>query len=336
MENNDNEHNELDQIKVTASTNETTKKTRFVINNEKDASKIEYDESTTKSEGTTTNVSVENESTILCREIDSPYQMKFGKRIDYDSEDNRKNYGNDSNSIITNSSDESERIKRKKYDIEYQPFKRSKSTSGLFKHKKPIFPAVREERQEDEGEQEIDCKNSERFKKINLMIMQEGYDNVEESLSEHRPKILSTRSTKCLSLMDPVLEVKEEIDFNQIKLAPFKKLKYIVDADEDVKIGNTPNQHHFKGFDVDTIEEDNRENDAELEFKTKYHTHNIKKIPDFVDKSDMIKQVETKHYITEEIKEDTEHEEQQEDIIHNPNCKILHFLFNFFINLINQ
>ena len=38
--------------------------------------------------------------------------------------------------------------------------------------------------------------------------------------------------------MDPVLEVKEEIDLNNLKFAPFKKLKFIHDVEEDNKIGS--------------------------------------------------------------------------------------------------
>lgn len=304
---------------------DSVKKTKFILSEISPYRDIKENASNKnkKSGCTTLNTSTELESNILSKveNIGSPFIWKFGKKIETDSEkdDTNKKNNNDSASIITSSSDESEgRKMQRKYDIEYSSFKRSKSTSGLFKHQKSFFATVREEKLEDE-DNDVDTKSTERFKKINLMIQNEGYDNVEESYSEHKPKLLSTRSTKCLSLMDPVLEVKEEIDFNQIKFQPFKKLKFIVDNEEDTKIGNNSN-HHYNRFDVEeAIEEDNRENDLELEIKhKKYHTHNIKKLPEFVDKSERIKQVETKMYITEEIKEDTEHEENiDHEIIHN-------------------
>lgn len=325
MENSEISKNSKEDIQ--SSDNDSVKKTKFILSQVTN-SKDFKEGLNKKSETTTLNTSTEYESSFLNKvdTIGSPFALKFGKKLEgeYSDDNTYKKAGNDSTSIITSSSEESEGgiRSKKKYENEFSSFKRSKSTSGLFKHKKSFFATVREEKPEDE-DNETYTKNTERFKKINLMIQNEGYDNVEESYSEHKPKLLSTRSTKCLSLMDPVLEVKEEIDFNQIKFQPFKKLKFIVDVEEDSKIKNF-NQHQYSRFDVEeAIEEDNRENDIEQETKhRKYHTHNIKKIPDFVDKSEMIKQVEPKMYITEEIKEDTEHEENiDHEIIHNSKRK---------------
>lgn len=302
------------------------KKTRFILSNDNPENNNENDNENSEMNHQNSTLSPRIVEELLNDKpeifLESPLVFKISRKNESDSEDNKKNtMATDSNSIITSSSDESDKMMKKKFEIDSKVFKRSKSTSGLFKNK-PLFPIVREEKSSEEEDTEHENASTEKFKKLNLMIQQEGYDNIEEAL-DHKPRLLSTRSTKCLSLMDPVLEVKEEIDFNQIKFAPFKKLKYMVDVEEDTKIiGNTPNAHHFNRFEVDdAIEEDNRENDLDTELKTrKYHTHNIKKIPEFFDKSEQIKQVETKNYITEEITEDTEHEEVQEELIHNAKC----------------
>ncbi len=238
---------------------------------------------------------------------------------------NRMKKNNDRISCQSSSSEESDCLKKgikKGYDLKYNSYKRSKSTSDFNKSRKKItFTTVKEEKEDDLEDNYVD---KEKFKKLNLMIQNEGYDNVEESLSEHKPKNLKTRSNKCLSLMDPVIEVKEEIDFNQIKDKPFKKFKVITDVKEDSSIGNAGILSYSKSRECDdAIEEDNRENELEIEFKPKYHTTNLNKIPHLIDNFELKEQKLNKNWITEEIKEDTEHEEINEDFLHNPNGKIL-------------
>lgn len=235
---------------------------------------------------------------------------------------------NDKISCQSSSSEESDCLKKgikKGYELKYNSYKRSKSTSDFNKsRKKVIFSTVKEEK---EDEIEDNFVEKEKFKKLNLLIQNEGYDNVEESLSEHKPKNLKTRSNKCLSLMDPVIEVKEEIDFNQIKDKPFKKFKVITDVKEDSSFGNVGILSYSKSRECDdAIEEDNRENELEIEFKPKYHTTNLNKIPHLIDNFEHKEQKLIKNWITEEIKEDNEHEELNEDLLHNPNCKI--FIYN--------
>lgn len=238
---------------------------------------------------------------------------------------NRMKKNNDRISCQSSSSEESDCLKKgikKGYDLKYNSYKRSKSTSDFNKSRKKItFTTVKEEKEDDLEDNYVD---KEKFKKLNLMIQNEGYDNVEESLSEHKPKNLKTRSNKCLSLMDPVIEVKEEIDFNQIKDKPFKKFKVITDVKEDSSIGNAGILSYSKSRECDdAIEEDNRENELEIEFKPKYHTTNLHKIPHLIDNFELKEQKLNKNWITEEIKEDTEHEEVNEDFLHNPNGKII-------------
>ena len=259
--------------------------------------------------------------TIKFKKIETESEQDFNRKTQYDS-----------NSMITTSSEGSDNSRalnsRKKYDIDYHKYNRSKSTSGIYKHKTSgLFPVVREEKFEDEGENEIDLVKSERFKKLNNMILEEGYDNIEELLLEHRPKKI-TKSTKNLSAMDSINEEKEDsIDFTTLGKSKFKKLKYISDFKEDSKFGkNSTNLYYSNRYNTEEIiEEDNKENDDDLEKNIKKsYTENIKRVTDFVDKSDMIEDnTAPKNYITEEIKEDPESEENVEEIINNEKCKLI-------------
>lgn len=226
----------------------------------------------------------------------------------------------DSASVISSSSDgtesENSRRMKKRYDIEYHQYSRSKSTSSLFKKHSEKFPTVREENEEFESV--LEDKDKEKIRKLKFLIQHEGYDPIEESYSEKPRKF--TKSTKALSLMDPVVEVKEDIDFNQLRVAPFKKLKCLMDFEEDSKIGVNPSSLHYNSnrYEIDeAIAEDNLENEVEvIAKKKKYYTHSLKKITEFVDLSDMIEEQNVPHnIIEEEIKEDPEHEEQPEEVL---------------------
>ena len=73
--------------------------------------------------------------------------------------------------------------------------------------------------------------------------------------------------------MDPVVEasdIKDEIDFEGLKVAPFKKLKLLTDFEEDKKIkANTDTGSLYiynNTYDCDeAIAEDNREDDIEID-----------------------------------------------------------------------
>lgn len=252
--------------------------------------------------------------------------IKEGNLKLIDTEGKKTQY--DSNSVITSSSEDSEnescKKRKKRYDIEFHSYSRSKSTSSLYKNRSfsENCPVVREEIEETDANED---QNTIRFKQLNTMIQKEGYDQIEENLSEHRPKKY-TKSTKALSLMDPVEEVKEEIDFNSLKVAHFKKLKCLMDFEEDSKIrGNTAMFHFHNKYETEeAIEEDNRENEIEVTSKRKgyAHTHSIKKLTDFVDLSDMLAEQQCPQNIIEEaIKEDPEHEEPEEIVITNTKRK---------------
>jgi hypothetical protein len=273
----------------------------------------------------------ENDDFVLQSDVkSSPIKIQIIKRTDTDSErEPNKKTQYDSTSLITSSSDESEssRQLKKRYDIDYHQFTRSKSTSFLFKHKASgAFPTVKEENPEEDIDNPIEEKKKARFKQLNEAILDEGYDNIEELLSEHRPKKF-TKSSKALSVMDPVVEVKEDIDFNSLKIAPFKKLKCLMDFEEDSKFGgHCPSLHYSNRYNMDeAIEEDNHENDIEVEKnkKKKSYTDSMKRVAEFVDLSDKIEeQSAPKNIITEEIEEDAEHEEILEEIITNEKRKL--------------
>lgn len=125
--------------------------------------------------------------------------------------------------------------------------------------------------------------------------------------------------------MDPVIEVtelKEDIDFEELKIAPFKKLRLLTDFEEDKKIRNvntdTASLHipMNNNYDYDeAIEEDNREDDIDLDKKKERKISSLKRVTDFIDRSDMIDEPKSpRDIITEEIKEDPEHEENLLDL----------------------
>lgn len=242
--------------------------------------------------------------------------VKF-KIADNDSEPRKTTY--DSASIISTSSEESEssRKMKRKFDIDYKNFNKSKSSSLLFNKHYVDFPIVTEEKVEDDLENLDEERVKERFHYINERIQREGYDYIEEILSENRIKKV-TKSTKTLSYMDTVIEVKEDIDFNQLRDGPFKKYKCLLDVEEDSKIktstGNLYKNNKYNLEEAETIEEDNNENEIEIVNKKKYNN----KFTDFVDKSDMIdEQNAPKDIITEEIKEDSEDEDIIDNIVMN-------------------
>jgi len=263
-------------------------------------------------------------------------QVKF-KKNESDSDRLRSNCESSFGGTSSDSGSEKEKKLRRKFDIEYKTFSRSKSTSGLFKPKKEIFPVVREENNEEDQEvPELKDKEQEarKFHFLTEKIKNEGYDNIEETLLEHKPKKY-TKSTKALSLMDPVIEVtelKEDIDFEELKIAPFKKLRLLTDFEEDKKIRNintdTASLHIplNNNYDYDeAIEEDNRENDIDVDKKKERKISSLKRVTDFIDRSDMIDELKSpRDIITEEIKEDPEHEENildLDDIVTTKKCK---------------
>ena len=268
-------------------------------------------------------------------------QVKF-KKTESDSETDKRRTQYESNSFGTSSdgseSESSKKI-RKKFDIDYKPFNRSKSTSGLPLRKKNMFPAVAEENNEEDHDLPEE-KEKEKFHLLNEKIKTGGYDYIEEILSENKIKKY-TKSTKALSLMDPVVEasdIKDEIDFEGLKIAPFKKLKLLTDFEEDKKIkANTDTGSLYiynNTYDCDeAIAEDNREDDIEVVKDKKNRKYSsLKRVTDFIDKSDMIDEPKSaRDIIIEEIKEDPEHEENildLDEIITSSKCKSISILLN--------
>lgn len=270
---------------------------------------------------------MENDKLTIANSL-SPGKTENSFHNFMDTEGKKTQY--DSNSIVTSSSEDSENASskrtKKRFDIEYKNYSRSKSTSNLY-FKTRCFsescPVVREE------VEEIDGNDEEKTQKyLNKLTRKEGYYQIEENLSEPRTKKY-TKSTKALSLMDPVVEVKEEIDFSQLREAPFKKLKCLMDFEEDSKFKANPSllYYHTNKYETEeAIEEDNRENEIEITSNKKRiryaHTNSLKKLAEFVDLSDMLVEQQGPHNIIEEaIKEDSEHEEQPEEKITNSKCK---------------
>ena len=229
-----------------------------------------------------------------------------------------------------NSSDKEHKL-RKKFDIGYKPFVKCKSTSGLLTNKKPIFQSVVEEKFDEEEKD----KQIEKFHMLNEKIQSEGFDNLEEIIIDHKKPKRFNKSNKALSLIDPVIEsdMQDEIDFEGLKIAPFKKLKLLTDYEEDKKMkinSDTGSLHVQHNVDIDdAIAEDTKENDVDEMIKPKKKNSSMKHITDFVDKSDMIDEPKSpRDIIVEEIKEDPENEDNQlleelDEIITEEKCKII-------------
>jgi len=241
-------------------------------------------------------------------------KIKF-KRILSDADRKSKAKTNDTSSNKSNDSgSEKEQQLRKKYDTEFKEFTRSKSSSHILKQQRLNYPSVNEEK--DEGNDEKLDSDIKKLHFLNEQIQAEGFDNVEEHFIEHKPWKI-TKSSKALSVMDPVIEAsdtKDEIDFEDLKIAPFKKLKLLTDNKEDrqIKINTETAPLHIPSNNLDyeeIIVEDNREDDVE-ETKCLRKCSSIKRIAEFIDKSDMIDEPKVvKDIIIEEIKEDPEQEE---------------------------
>lgn len=226
----------------------------------------------------------------------------------------------DSTSLITSSGDESEnsndRLNRR-YDIDFEDFRsnrhKSKSTKSVKSRLKKsfTFDTVAEEKIEDDTEL-IKSTTVPRLKKI----FKEMYDNLEDSLicSEKKKR---KKITKCLSMMDPVVEEKEDIDFNHIRDSSFYKLE----IDEEVKI--QPSFYLQKDFLLqETIEEDYMENEPDIEPK---RFARIKS--EFIDRTERIDEYNPHgSIITDTIKEEPIHEDETNEIYINSKseCKLIY------------
>jgi hypothetical protein len=264
--------------------------------------------------------------------------MKFNKRVcdSSDSEDNtnKKYYSSHHHdSLCTSSSDdhdesENNSLKGKKMNKKYN-FKKSKSISEN-KRSSGNFQVVNEENYEDE----IDFNSKPRITLHNLKnkLNLECHDSIEEAYLDKKIKFRS-QSTKCFGIMDPVIEEKEELDTYKQKFAPFKKLKFVHDHDEDNKIKVKSNSFIVRNFEYDAIEEDYREDDIDNADRKKKNKK--PKFPDFIDKSDIMTEElyvnKAKNVITEEIKEELEDNinEHNEELLYRKNrskCNIfLHY-----------
>jgi len=261
--------------------------------------------------------------------LNSPI-MKCNKKVcdSSDSEDNKKKkyyspYHHES--FYTSSSDESENnsIKGKKINKKYNNYSKRKSKSiSENKRSSGNFHVVKEEKNEDEMDINSETRNI--LHNLGNKLKEEIHDNVVESYLDKRFRCMSL-STKCFKFMDPVdpvIEEKEEID-NYKQTAPFKKLKFVHDIDEDNKIkfhSNSLIMHNYEW--CEAIEEDYREDDIDNAERKKKKKKS--KFPDFIDKSDINEELyknKEKNYITEEIKEELEDNinEQNEELIYRKN-----------------
>lgn len=227
-------------------------------------------------------------------------------------EEKKKQY--DSTSMSSEESENSKRLKRK-YEIDYKTFsKSSMSSCGKFKRSisEQNFPVVVEEKNEEDNENLFEEENMKKFHMLNEKIQNEGIDFVEEEIidnnSRHRKY---TKSNKTLIVMDPVKE-EEDVDLEFKCESAFKKIKCLMDYDEDSKIknNNTSNLYLHSGTKYldQTIEEDNDENEVEY---VKIKPRN--KFSDFIDKSEILKEIDQsyqKDIITEEIKEVPEQDDE--------------------------
>lgn len=216
----------------------------------------------------------------------------------------------------------SQKKNKKTYDIAFRPFERSKSTSIIRSKSISSFPIVDEEKnEEDDGL----CKEVQKIRKLEFLIQSEGYDKMEEGL-DFKPRY--TKSSKALSLMDTVEEVKEEkdIDLTQLK-GSFTKMKLVYDCQEDIPThyNINPNFHNSRhDIEEDIIFEDNLENEVDAQPPHyKGSNKSLSKLEEFVDNTEKIDEHHQHgNIIEEEIKEVEETEDKQEDEIIEKTCKL--------------
>lgn len=216
----------------------------------------------------------------------------------------------------------SQKKRKVTYDITFHPFERSKSTSIIRSNSVTSFPIVNEEKNEDDDGV---CKELQKIKKLEFIIQSEGHDKLEEAL-DFKPRY--TKSSKALSLMDTVEEVKEDkdIDISQLQ-GSFKKMKLMHDCREDLSIPQYTNSNFHNSrqeLDKDTIIEDNQENDVDV--KPQHHkgsSKNLSKLEEFIDNTEKIEEHhQWRSIIEEEIKEVEETDDKQEDEIIEKSCKL--------------
>jgi len=239
-------------------------------------------------------------------------------QIETESEGQRKIQG-DSTSVFTSSSEDTERSNKdfknpslRKFDTEfrdnYKSFsKRSRSTKASKTNYKKTFTFDTVEEEKIEEEFEVIKNPVAKFKKF----FTELHDNLEDSFIDSEKKKRSKKSARCLSMMDPVVEVKEDIDFNHIRMAPFNQK---IDVDDDRKIHSS--LRLTRNYDTEeAILEDKMENEPEIVVKKiKRWTVGFTKINDeyeFYDKTEKIEDhVHTGNIIIDTIKEDPIHENE--------------------------
>lgn len=252
------------------------------------------------------------------KQVSEPNEEEELNTLKYDSE----------KFLESQKSARSQKKQRKTYDITFRPFERSKSTSIIRSKSVTSFPIVNEEKnEEDDGV----CKELQKIRKIEFLIQSEGLDKLEEGLDyKHR----YTKSSKALSLMDTVEEVKEDkdIDFTQLQ-GSFKKMRLVHDCQEDLSIpqNNNSNFHNSRHeLEEDIIFEDNQENDVEAQPPIHRGSNkSLSKLEDFVDNTDKIEEHHQHgNIIEEEIKEVEETDDKQEDEIIEKSCKLLYSYSN--------
>lgn len=277
--------------------------------------------------------------------VNSPFYLKFGKKQIYEefeifSKTNQSEHSSDDEKEGETKIRKKERELRKKYDVSYRII-RSKS-SQIKKPKE--FDSVKEEKVDEENE--TDLKTNEKLLLLNDKIFFECIDKNEEYLDSkyNAPLLTSCKSSKCLNVMDTVLEdyieenVGQKEEDNEIK--PLRKIKFVVDSKEDQQFGTNNNPHHLNIFDYvnDPIKEEGKDEEGEQDDQIyslhKYNTHNfhIIKYQDSLDKSELNKEEPILHtnFITEKIVEEKDENKDQDEIIMNPISKRkLLILINF-------
>lgn len=200
------------------------------------------------------------------------------------------------------------------YNENYKSFtKRSKSTrSAKTQYNSTLnFASVKEENNEDDQTQKFTIPKLKRF-------FMEMHDNLEDSLFMSASKKKDSKaSSKCLSLMDPVVEAKEEVDFDPIRSASFY---------EKVEPYDIPmhHLHYSKAYTIeDPIVEDKMENEFEpIEIKKKAISFMKISSTDFYDKTEMIENPQTQgNIITDSIKEFPDDENEPEYKFKTVPCK---------------
>jgi len=248
---------------------------------------------------------------------------------------NQKKFHSESTSMISSEGENSDsdtnsvkiKIKRNLYETDYpRLFPRSKS--NIYKKKSYSIDVVNEERAEDEGEKEYLQTKRKTMAIPNIkddVITNTGL-KLESLNIGHRVSSKEFVKNTHTSVMDPVVEVKEEIEKPERKLLMNSpRISYLTDTHEDAI---SPRKYYTSAFHTkfdlvtnSVITEDNNENAVEFNDKKKLKIKKKDsfvrtKIEHFVDKSENVEEGNNEINVdTDNIETIKEENYEEEDLV---------------------